>query len=54
MIGETWKEDGALGNEVGLPTAGETEIEGGWEQTFTNGTIQWTQDEGGEFSAKYV
>ena len=54
MIGETWKEDGALGNEVGLPTSGETEIEGGWEQTFTNGTIQWTQDEGGEFSAKYV
>lgn len=54
MIGETWKADGALGNEVGLPTAGETEIEGGWEQTFTNGTIQWTQDEGGEFSAKYV
>ena len=53
-IGETWKEDGALGNEVGLPTSGETEIEGGWEQTFTNGTIQWTQDEGGEFSAKYV
>ncbi len=53
MIGETWKEDGALGNEVGLPTAGEAEIEGGWEQTFTNGKILWTQDEGGEFSAKY-
>ncbi|MFD5867736.1 LGFP repeat-containing protein [Corynebacterium sp. NPDC060344] len=53
-IAETWKNDGALGNEVGLPTAGEAEIEGGWEQSFTNGTIQWTQDEGGDFSAKYV
>lgn len=53
-IGETWANDGGTENEVGLPTAGEAVIEGGWEQPFTNGTIQWTQDEGGEFSAKYV
>lgn len=53
-IAETWKEDGALGNKVGLPTAAETEIEGGWEQTFTKGKIQWTQDEDGGFSAKYL
>ncbi|MFC3849822.1 LGFP repeat-containing protein [Corynebacterium hansenii] len=53
-IAETWKEDGALGNKVGLPTNAETEIEGGWEQTFTKGKIQWTQDEDGGFSAKYM
>lgn len=53
-IGETWNADGALDNEVGLPTDGEKEIEGGWEQPFTNGTIQWTQDEDGQFSAKYM
>lgn len=53
-IGETWNADGGLDNEVGLPTDGEKEIEGGWEQPFTNGTIQWTQDEDGQFSAKYM
>lgn len=52
-IAETWANDGGLGNEVGLPTAPEMEIEGGWEQTFANGKIMWTQDEDGEFSAKY-
>ena len=53
-IAETWNADGGLDNEVGLPTDGEKEIEGGWEQPFTNGTIQWTQDEDGQFSAKYM
>ena len=53
MIGETWMEDGGLGNDVGLPTGPEAETEGGWEQPFTNGVLKWVEGENGEFEAVY-
>lgn len=53
MIGETWVDDGGLGNDVGLPTGPETETEGGWEQPFTNGVLKWIEGEDGEFEAVY-
>ena len=52
-IAETWAEDGGLGNDVGMPTAPEVEIDNGWEQEFTNGKILWTADDDGEFGATY-
>lgn len=52
-IAETWAEDGGLGNDVGMPTAPEVEIDNGWEQEFTNGKILWTAEDGGEFGATY-
>lgn len=52
-IAETWAEDGGLGNDVGMPTAPETEIDNGWEQQFTNGKILWTSTDGGDFEATY-
>lgn len=51
-IGETWANDGALDNEIGLPTAPEQgDAMNGWTQSFQNGTISWTKDDNGEFEA---
>lgn len=51
-IGETWANDGALDNEIGLPTAPEQgDAMNGWTQSFQNGTISWTKDDDGEFEA---
>lgn len=50
-IGNTWAAEGGLGNPVGLPTAPETEVDGGWTQDFQNGTISWLDDGTGTFSA---
>ncbi|WIM68507.1 hypothetical protein QP027_03680 [Corynebacterium breve] len=45
-IAETWANDGGLNNTIGLPTGPEEEIDGGWTQTFTNGVINWVQNNG--------
>ncbi|GAB3939419.1 LGFP repeat-containing protein [Corynebacterium tapiri] len=51
-INETWMSEGGLDAEIGLPTAPENVIENGWDQSFQNGTIVWTNDgQGGEYSA---
>lgn len=51
-IGNTWNEGGALGNEVGLPTAPESgDPVSGWDQEFQNGTIGWHPDESGTWGA---
>lgn len=52
-IAETWKEQGGLDAEVGLPKAAEekaTESKG-WTQQFDNGVISWLQDESGKFTS---
>lgn len=53
MIAQTWVEDGALTNPLGMPVAPERENDGasGWGQEFTNGTITWARDDSGEFTA---
>lgn len=49
-IGETWKQGGALDNEVGLPTAPEQgSAEEGWTQSFTKGQIEWSNKDGSGF-----
>lgn len=52
-IAETWKEQGGLDAEVGLPKAAEEKAtEGkGWTQQFENGVISWLQDESGKFTS---
>ena len=52
-IAETWKEQGGLDSEVGLPKAAEEKAtEGkGWTQQFDNGVISWIQDESGKFTS---
>ena len=52
-IAETWKEQGGLDAEVGLPKAAEEKpTEGkGWTQQFDNGVISWLQDESGKFTS---
>lgn len=52
-IAETWKEQGGLDAEVGLPKAAEEKAtEGkGWTQQFDNGVISWIQDESGKFTS---
>ncbi|MEK0057342.1 LGFP repeat-containing protein [Corynebacterium sp. KPL2825] len=52
-IAETWKEQGGLDAEVGLPKAAEEKAtEGkGWTQQFDNGVISWVQDESGKFTS---
>ena len=52
-IAETWKEQGGLDAEVGLPKAAEEKAtEGkGWAQQFDNGVISWLQDESGKFTS---
>ena len=52
-IAETWKEQGGLDAEVGLPKAAEEKAtEGkGWTQQFDNGVISWLQDESGTFTS---
>lgn len=52
-IRETWVADGALENEIGLPTAPESEIENGWEQPFTKGTMKWTSEDGQNYTDSY-
>lgn len=52
-IRETWVANGALENEIGLPTAPESEIENGWEQPFTNDTMKWTSEDGQNYSDSY-
>ena len=52
-IAETWKEQGGLDAEVGLPKAAEEKAtEGkGWTQQFDNGVISWLQDDSGKFTS---
>lgn len=52
-IAETWKEQGGLDAEVGLPKAAEEKAtEGkGWTRQFDNGVISWLQDESGKFTS---
>ncbi|AIN81783.1 MULTISPECIES: hypothetical protein [Corynebacterium] len=52
-IRETWVSNGALENEIGLPTAPESEIENGWEQPFTKDTMKWTSEDGQNYSDSY-
>lgn len=52
-IRETWVANGALENEIGLPTAPESEIENGWEQPFTKDTMKWTSEDGQNYSDSY-
>lgn len=52
-IAKTWKKDGGLKNEIGLPLKAEDKRsdDNGWIQEFQNGTIEWLE-ENGEFGAK--
>lgn len=52
-IAETWKEQGGLDSEVGLPKAAEEKASQGkgWTQQFDNGVISWIQDESGKFTS---
>nr|VDG62831.1 LGFP repeat [Streptococcus thermophilus] len=52
-IANTWKEEGGLDAEIGLPTEAEEKRsdDNGWIQNFQNGTIEWLE-ENGEFGAK--
>ena len=52
-IAETWKEQGGLDAEVGLPKAAEEKATAGngWTQQFDNGVISWLQDESGKFTS---
>lgn len=52
-IAKTWKKDGGLKNEIGLPLKAEDKRsdDNGWIQEFQNGTIEWLE-ENGEFTAK--
>lgn len=52
-IAETWKDQGGLDAEVGLPKAPEEKAaEGkGWTQQFDDGVISWLQDESGKFTS---
>ncbi|WP_297454932.1 YtxH domain-containing protein [uncultured Corynebacterium sp.] len=52
-IRETWVANGALENEIGLPTAPESEIENGWEQPFTKDTMKWTSEDGQNYTDSY-
>ena len=52
-IRETWVANGALENEIGLPTAPESEIENGWEQPFTKDTMKWSSEDGQNYSDSY-
>ncbi|MDO5029699.1 MAG: YtxH domain-containing protein [Corynebacterium sp.] len=52
-IRETWVANGALENEIGLPTAPESEIDNGWEQPFTKDTMKWTSEDGQEYTDSY-
>ena len=52
-IAETWKEQGGLYSEVGLPKAAEEKAAQGkgWTQQFDDGVISWIQDESGKFTS---
>lgn len=52
-IANTWKKEGGLKSEIGLPTKAEDKRDdnNGWIQDFQNGTIEWLE-ENGEFGAK--
>ena len=52
-IAETWKEQGGLDAEVGLPKAAEEKAAQGkgWTQQFDDGVISWIQDESGKFTS---
>lgn len=52
-IAETWKEQGGLDSEVGLPKAAEEKAAQGkgWTQQFDDGVISWLQDESGKFTS---
>nr|WP_120492308.1 YtxH domain-containing protein [Corynebacterium lactis] len=52
-IRETWVNNGGLENKIGLPTAPEQVIDGGWEQTFTKDTMKWTSTDGQEYTDSY-
>lgn len=53
-IGETWVGMGGLDSELGAPKSAEQTIDKGWTQEFEHGTINWTSDEAGVFSAETV
>lgn len=52
-IANTWKKEGGLNSEVGLPLKAEDKRDdnNGWIQDFQNGTIEWFE-ENGEFGPK--
>lgn len=52
-IAETWKEQGGLDSDVGLPKAAEEKAAQGkgWTQQFDDGVISWIQDESGKFTS---
>lgn len=52
-IAETWVNEGGLDASVGLPTNPEADATdaNGWIQTFSNGTISWTEGEDSQFKA---
>lgn len=52
-IRETWANNGGLENKIGLPTAPESVIDGGWEQSFTKDTMKWTSNDGMNYSDSY-
>lgn len=52
-IKKTWVEKGALENPIGLPTAPEEVIDGGWKQTFTKDTMSWTSTDGMNYTDSY-
>lgn len=53
-IRETWVANGALANEIGLPTEPERVIDNGWEQKFTKDTMQWTTENGQDYTDTYL
>lgn len=50
-IAETWKNEGGINSDLGLPTGPEMTEGTGWIQEFANGTISWLQGANGEYEA---
>lgn len=50
-IFNAWREAGDFDSEVGAPKAPEVEIDNGYSQDFTDGTITWTTEDGTNYSA---
>ncbi|AEQ06291.1 hypothetical protein LJU02_03755 [Corynebacterium pseudotuberculosis] len=51
-IAETWIAQGGVDSDLGAPLDDEEAISRGWTQTFEKGTILWTRDGNGEYSAE--
>lgn len=50
-IFNAWREDGTFESKVGAPKSPEVEIDNGYSQQFTDGTITWTTEDGVNYSA---